>query len=63
METVNNKNITKERKKPNFKVKVFVNDKEVNSSDLPDYQIKRPAIDRIVNDIKDRAPDDNLVNN
>ena len=63
METVNNKNITKERKKPNFKVKVFVNDKEVNSSDLPDYQIKRPAIDRIANDIKDRAPDDNLVNN
>ena len=38
-----------------FNVKVFVNGKEVNSSDLPNYQIKNKVIDRIVNDVIDRV--------
>ena len=42
-----------------FNVKIYINDTEVNSSDLPDYEIKCPAIDRIVNSIIDRAQDDN----
>ena len=34
---------------------------EVNSSDLPDYEIKCPAIDRIVNSIIDRTKADNDI--
>ena len=36
-----------------FNVKVFVNGKEVNSSELPNYQIKNKVIDIIVNDFID----------
>ena len=42
-----------------FNVKVFINETEVESSDLPNYQIMRSAIDRIINSIIDRAQDDN----
>ena len=41
-----------------FNVKIFINDMEVDSSDLPNYQIMRPAIDRIINSIIDRAQND-----
>lgn len=34
---------------------------EVDSSDLPKYQIMRPAIDRIINDIIDRATEDSNI--
>lgn len=44
-----------------FNVKVYINDMEVESSDLPDYEIKCPAIDRIVNSIIDRAKEDNDI--
>lgn len=44
-----------------FNVKIFINDMEVDSADLPDYEIKCPAIDRIVNSIIDRAQEDNDI--
>ncbi len=44
-----------------FDVKIFINDMEVDSADLPDYEIKCAAIDRIVNDIIDRAQKDNDI--
>ncbi len=44
-----------------FNVKVFINNMEVDSADLPDYEIKCPAIDRIVNSIIDRAKADNDI--
>ncbi len=44
-----------------FNVKIYINDMEVDSSDLPDYEIKCPAIDRIVNNIIDRAQEDNNI--
>ncbi len=34
---------------------------EVDSADLPDYEIKCPAIDRIVNNIIDRAREDSDI--
>ena len=44
-----------------FNVKVYINDTEVDSADLPDYEIKCPAIDRIVNSIIDRAREDSDI--
>lgn len=44
-----------------FNVKIYINDMEVDSSDLPSYEIKCAAIDRIVNDIIDRAQKDNDI--
>lgn len=44
-----------------FNVKVFINNMEVDSADLPDYEIKCPAIDRIINDIIDRATEDSNI--
>ena len=44
-----------------FDVKIFINETEVKSSDLPDYEIKCAAIDRIVNSIIDRAKEDNNI--
>ncbi len=44
-----------------FDVKIFINETEVDSADLPDYEIKCPAIDRIVNSIIDRAQEDNDI--
>lgn len=34
---------------------------EVDLSDLPDYEIKCPAIDRIVNSIIDKAKENNDI--
>ncbi|MBQ4572046.1 MAG: hypothetical protein IJA80_02060 [Clostridia bacterium] len=42
-------------------VKVYINDMEVDLSDLPDYEIKCPAIDRIVNSIIDKAKENNDI--
>lgn len=44
-----------------FNVRVYINDMEVDSSDLPDYEIKCAAIDRIVNDIIDRSQENNDI--
>ena len=44
-----------------FAVKIYINNMEVDSSDLPDYEIKCPAIDRIINSIIDRAKEDNDI--
>lgn len=44
-----------------FDVKIFINGTEVKSSDLPDYEIKCAAIDRIVNSIIDRAKEDSDI--
>ena len=44
-----------------FNVKVYINNMEVESADLPDYEIKCPSIDRIVNSIIDRAKEDNDI--
>lgn len=39
----------------NFMVRIYLGEKQVEPSDLPQITISNPTIDRIVNDIVDRV--------